>query len=165
MNAKTRESKTREYRYYLRDEIEKRWPLLYKRRWHNLWVCAFPSGELSSFYLSEYSELDGDNRSVLRLRDRVNSFNPPKGRVFFTYGNNLSEMEFSFLSDEIETAIPWVLDNYLLLQDFPDWIHPSPNVTPDRLGKPLSFYFWTASAREAKDKEYNERIARRNKRN
>jgi len=112
---------------------------------------------LSSFYLSEYYNLD--EKSILRLRDGINVYLPPEGKQFFSCSERKkmrTEMEFSFSSDEIETAIPWALDNYLSVTVLPDWLHNPLPLDPvadrQKLGDPLSCYLWTSLAHN----QYNE---------
>jgi len=147
------------YNNFLRDEIEKRWPLLYKRRKNGNWVCVFPSGEVSSFRISKYADLDG-NASILRLKDGVNLHSPPKGKSYYVAKDVAQfRFKFSFSSDETEAVIPWALDNYLSVCDLPEWLNKSPNVSAERIGKPLDFYFWTQLAMEQYDSKYRNKDA------
>ena len=138
---------------FLYEEIKKRWPLYDAEMTHSLWVCVFPDETLSSFHLSEYYSLDND-KSILRLRDGMNVFLPPEGKQFFSRSERKAmrtEMEVSFSSDEIETVIPWVLDNYLSVSQLPEWLLKS-QLELQVLGDPLSCYLWTSLAHN----QYNE---------
>ena len=137
-------------------EIKKRWPLIYKTsKPCDGWLAHLPDHTAAYFKISEYYPWPHPHPTnpVLRVSDihcglswcRAVKWPAPfdSSRRY----RNAPELrpsqslEVSFTYAEIETVLPWLLDNFLEVKTWPDFMQPMAE-TQNSLGRPLE-YCWS----------------------
>lgn len=128
---------------YLNLEIIKRWPLVKmsfgQGRMGRVFWPRFENGMVGSFYLYPFRFRDGVHH--LRITDGIFPLNPKPGVGFFRQG--ASGMELTFDLDEIETVVPWTLDNYLAAKQVPEWLNDQDKLKIE-IGSPLIGMYLTS---------------------
>lgn len=151
---------------YLRQEMAKRWEMTKIRDWsmdglrkkHE--AALTKEGYLLGFKIIEYHPLKPTAKVILRLKEKYKDFRSPpslgKEENLIRHFNADSPeknrrqadgggLEISFLMEEIETVVPWVLDNYLAAKSVPDWLCDA-YAHKIKLGEPVFQYHWTKKA-------------------
>lgn len=161
---------------YLNFEVSKRWAIKTIKPPYGQTgrpkAAITEDNRVFGFTVGEYWSHRADGNIILRIKEKFSGqhFEEPlkdngdfskKYRHFNSSKNikivdpidywRLARLEFSFLSDEIETAIPWLLDNYLKVKEVPEWIEEEHKLKI-RIGDPLFHYLWTKKASDSYEK-------------
>ena len=143
---------------YLNLEISKGWALISVK--DPSYSSARPKGALTKnntvigFTIGEYWSHRVDGKVVLRVKEKFKSFNWAHDFKYKYFSSGTEDahrsdaggLELTFLSDEIETVIPWLLDNYLEVKSIPEWLDEK-HTDRIKVGEPAFFYLWTKNAR------------------
>jgi hypothetical protein len=120
-------------------EIKKRWPLIYKTsKPCDGWLAHLPDHTAAYFKISEYYPWPHPHPTnpVLRVSDIHSGLSwcravkwPAPFDSSRRYRNApelrpSQSLEVSFTYAEIETVLPWVLDNFLEVKTWPDFMYP-----------------------------------------
>lgn len=137
-------------------EIKKRWPLIYKTsKPCDGWLAYLPDHTAAFFKISEYYPWPHPHPTnpVLRVSDihcglswcrAVKWCGPFDSSRRYRNAPELrlsQSLEVSFTYAEIETVLPWLLDNFLEVKTWPDFMQPMAE-TQNSLGHPLK-YCWS----------------------
>jgi hypothetical protein len=144
-----------------------RWTLVYKGRRQELHhIGQIPNGQYVCLRIYHQNEgLDEKNQPVKVYRlisswvnefyglakyIQTNIFNPHGDEPFRPF----PLVEFSFLMDEADLVINWILDNLLSVSEIPDWDDYHCNL---EVGKPLKYYHFTRRGWAAVRRRVSER--------
>lgn len=144
---------------YLKQEMEKRWPMLYKVRIKGNYVAMLPNGFASHLQITCYAS--GFDQYVLRLTDcmpgivgfckvqHYEKFKPLKSwrkngedpiYSFGSFKGLSTTCEVTFTLKEMKKIIPWALDNYICVKK---WNRSMPALSNKEkkviIGKPLRY--------------------------
>jgi hypothetical protein len=137
-------------------EIKKRWPLIYKTsKPCDGWLAHLPDHTAAYFKISEYWPWPHPHPTnpVLRVSDihcglswcrAVKWCGPFDSSRRYRNAPELrlsQSLEVSFTYAEIETVLPWLLDNFLEVKTWPDFMQPMAE-TQNAQGRPLQ-YCWS----------------------
>lgn len=140
---------------YLGIEIGTRWdPIRIKNtsmdtRFKYLDGALLENGQIIGLKFFQYHYSGTSKKVILRLkevfkgfRDKTNHFNSGTQEQSKSDAGGL---ELNLTPEEIETVVPWVLDNYLEVKTIPEWLDAE-YLHRIKIGQPMFFYLWTKFA-------------------
>jgi hypothetical protein len=145
---------------YLELEISERWKIVSVKntsmntRFKYRNGALLDNGQIIGLKMTRYAYPGSGKKTILRLREKFKEFednaNHFNSETQERSKSDAGGLELNLIPEEIETVVPWVLDNYIEVKTIPEWLDTE-YLHRIKIGQPMFFYLWTKSASKVYD--------------